>query len=658
MPPAGPVKVTDFGIAKAGEGRRPHPHRHGDGHRPVPGAGAGQRRARPTPAPTSTRSGSSSTRCCAAGRPSAVTATSPPRWPGSRRRRRRSARSVPTCRAALDDVVHRCLARDPARRFPSASAVRTALAAVRTNPRGAAPRAGRRARPRPRGRVPAPSPPKARRPAPRRSGGMTWFWVGVVFLLAIAAAVVAFVIIRDDQSNSPNPDTSTRRPPGTSTATVPAARTAGRPRADAPMAGRSLRDDDADLAARASRGDRRALETLLDRHADRVHALCRRVIAHREDALDATQEAMIAIARGIDRFDGRSAFTTWLYRVATNAALDELRRKQRRPEPVDTTVYDRPTPRRQRLDDTASAIGSTSTPRSPRCRPTSGSRWCCVTCATSTTPQIAEVLEIPPGTVRSRIARGRALLAAALGNPDAPSERLKQRWLTTTRATNAWPACSRSSRSTRSRAAGWSSTAMRAAAPPAATRPACVRWPVRRRRLVVVDPGGGDRLPRVRGDDGTAPSASSRRPQATTTPVAGAPTEAAPTTQATSADADSSDGSESSEAERRRPAGRRGSATSAISTSPPTSTASARRSPVSAGRHRRRRPTGERHRATRRPVAGAELRGAAPRGHGRRDRHRALRHPRRDRGGDRAWPTAPTSLDAVVRSPCEVRPLD
>ena len=150
----------------------------------------------------------------------------------------------------------------------------------------------------------------------------------------------------DDQSKSPTPsyehagDRSTRRRLRRASA--------------APIAGRSLRDDDADLAARASRGDRRALETLLDRHADRVHALCRRVIAHREDALDATQEAMIAIARGIDRFDGRSAFTTWMYRVVTNAALDELRRKQRRPDPVDITdrrppgAWSRPRQRRQR----------------------------------------------------------------------------------------------------------------------------------------------------------------------------------------------------------------------------------------------------------------------------------------------------------------------
>ena len=85
------------------------------------------------------------------------------------------------------------------------------------------------------------------------------------------------------------------------------------------------------LVTRAVDGDRRALELLLDRHADRIHAVCRRIVAHPEDALDATQEAMIAVARGIARFDGRAAFSTWCYRVATNAALDELRRKRRRP---------------------------------------------------------------------------------------------------------------------------------------------------------------------------------------------------------------------------------------------------------------------------------------------------------------------------------------
>src|SRR5215469_15825802 len=100
------------------------------------------------------------------------------------------------------------------------------------------------------------------------------------------------------------------------------------------MARRPDPDSEA-LARRAAAGDRRALETLLELHADRIHALCRRVVAHPEDALDATQEAMIAVVRGITRFDGRSAFTTWLYRVATNAALDELRRRRRRPIPAE-----------------------------------------------------------------------------------------------------------------------------------------------------------------------------------------------------------------------------------------------------------------------------------------------------------------------------------
>src|SRR3977135_4406326 len=89
------------------------------------------------------------------------------------------------------------------------------------------------------------------------------------------------------------------------------------------------------LAAAATAGDRGALEILLARRLDRVHAICRRVTGHPEDALDATQEALIAVTRGLHRYDGRSLFTTWLYRVATNAALDEVRRRKRRPEPAE-----------------------------------------------------------------------------------------------------------------------------------------------------------------------------------------------------------------------------------------------------------------------------------------------------------------------------------
>jgi serine/threonine-protein kinase len=205
VPPAGPVKVTDFGIAKAGEGH--DLTRTGTVMGTARYLAPEQVNGRPTDARTDVYAlglllyemlcdrppfGGDSDVATAMAR---LTTSAPPI--------RLQRPDVPP---ALDDIVHRCMARDPARRFPSASAVRTALAAVRTNPQPVAPPPAPVARPRP-----APSPPKARRPAPRRSGGMTWFWVGVVFVLAIAAGVAAFIIIRDDQSKSPSTTTSTAR---------------------------------------------------------------------------------------------------------------------------------------------------------------------------------------------------------------------------------------------------------------------------------------------------------------------------------------------------------------------------------------------------------------------------------------------------------------
>lgn len=102
------------------------------------------------------------------------------------------------------------------------------------------------------------------------------------------------------------------------------------------MAPRPERSDH-DLARAASDGDRDALDTLLTRHVDRIHAVCRRICGP-DDAPDATQDALLSIARSIHRFDGRAAFTTWAHRIAVNASLDELRRARRRGVPASDTI--------------------------------------------------------------------------------------------------------------------------------------------------------------------------------------------------------------------------------------------------------------------------------------------------------------------------------
>ncbi len=187
------------------------------------------------------------------------------------------------------------------------------------------------------------------------------------------------------------------------------------------MARRSDSRPDADLARAATAGDSEAMSALLARHIDRVHAICRKICgAH--DAQDATQEALISVVRSIDRFDHRSAFTTWLHRIATNAALDELRRRKRRPEPRapdPTGVRDVPSagsaaqPERvvDRIDlDAALARLPDDFRVAVVLRDVTDLDYA----------EIAEALSIPIGTVRSRIARGRAALARDLGNFPRP----------------------------------------------------------------------------------------------------------------------------------------------------------------------------------------------------------------------------------------------
>ena len=125
----------------------------------------------------------------------------------------------------------------------------------------------------------------------------------------------------------------------------------------------------------------------------------------------------MAIVRGLPRFDGRSRFATWTYRIAVNASFDELRRRRRRPllgaadEPVEVVVDDNPVDVAERIDIDAALRRLPHDYRAAVVlRDLCGLDYA----------EIAEVLEIPAGTVRSRIARGRAALVPLLESGNRP----------------------------------------------------------------------------------------------------------------------------------------------------------------------------------------------------------------------------------------------
>jgi RNA polymerase sigma-70 factor (ECF subfamily) len=141
------------------------------------------------------------------------------------------------------------------------------------------------------------------------------------------------------------------------------------------------------------------------------------------DAVDATQDALLSVVRSIARFDGRSSFGTWIYRIATNACLDELRRRRRRPvvglpEQMDD---DRDPGRgfgaggRDPADEASAHVDIDAALRrlAPEHRVAVVLRDVC----DLTYEEIAVILEVPIGTVRSRIARGRGALADQVTGP-------------------------------------------------------------------------------------------------------------------------------------------------------------------------------------------------------------------------------------------------
>jgi RNA polymerase sigma-70 factor, ECF subfamily len=100
-------------------------------------------------------------------------------------------------------------------------------------------------------------------------------------------------------------------------------------------------EPEAALVERARGGDRAAFEELVRRHADRLYAVVLRFVADGGEAEEVTQEAFLRAWRSIGRFEGRSRFFTWLYRIGINEAR---RRAGRRPPATVVSLDDEPIP--------------------------------------------------------------------------------------------------------------------------------------------------------------------------------------------------------------------------------------------------------------------------------------------------------------------------
>jgi RNA polymerase sigma-70 factor, ECF subfamily len=181
--------------------------------------------------------------------------------------------------------------------------------------------------------------------------------------------------------------------------------------------------DDRRLIAECLAGNTLAFGPLVRRHQDRLFNAVVRVVDNAEDAADVVQEAFLNAYQSLNSFKGDSEFFTWLYRIAFNAAIS-LRRKKKAvlsldgdvraaAEPVDPSEFTRPGVGLERSEEDARLLAALGR-LSPEHRAVlvlkdlEGQRY----------EDIAQVLDVPIGTVRSRLHRARMELRDLLHRPE------------------------------------------------------------------------------------------------------------------------------------------------------------------------------------------------------------------------------------------------
>lgn len=173
---------------------------------------------------------------------------------------------------------------------------------------------------------------------------------------------------------------------------------------------------DEDVLGRFLNGDETAFATLVRRHQDRIFSLACRMMGDRGDALEATQETFLLALRQAAAFRGQSAFGTWLYKIGINACRDLLRKKKRWARPDDDIEARAATASAPSLDeavalrlDVARALAALPLEyrEAVAMHDLGGVPY----------EEIAATTKAPLGTVKSRISRGRRMLAELLEQP-------------------------------------------------------------------------------------------------------------------------------------------------------------------------------------------------------------------------------------------------
>lgn len=186
--------------------------------------------------------------------------------------------------------------------------------------------------------------------------------------------------------------------------------------------------DDHQLIQQCLNGDPNAFGTLVERYQDRLYSTVYRLLNNAEDAQDVVQEAFVHAYQSLYNFKGSSQFFTWLYRIAINTAISHKRKRrivisidaarngEPSPEPEDGSELTRPSHALE-LEEEAQRVQRALAQLSPEHRAVlvlkdmEGQKY----------EEMAEILEVPVGTIRSRLHRARIEMREILEKDEADS---------------------------------------------------------------------------------------------------------------------------------------------------------------------------------------------------------------------------------------------